>query len=244
MNILTKFKLILKEHGLEYYTKYYSIYKGQVAANDDPENRGRLQLKCPTVWGKNIHEKWALSKGMFSGKGIGFYAMPNIGDPVWVSFEMGNPDFPVWEYGWYPRNYAPSEANNQVSVFMTSSGNTIISDDKKETITIRRKDGRLIEVSNNGISLGSAGGSAEPAVLGNKNISVHDKHIDELSGLLDDLVTFCTTQIAAAGTLPVLAPLAPGYVTLSAALIVIKAKLVVIKATDVPATTSKIVNLD
>ena len=36
-----------------------------------------------------------------TGKQMGAYMIPQIGTGVWVEFEQGNPDYPIWSGCWY-----------------------------------------------------------------------------------------------------------------------------------------------
>lgn len=94
----------LRNFGLEYFGLYYGCYKGTVVKNDDPDSNGRLQLKVPQIYGEEVMEYWAPSKGMPSGKNMGVFMLPSVGDMVWVSFENGDPRYPIWEYGPYNKN--------------------------------------------------------------------------------------------------------------------------------------------
>lgn len=188
-------KKIFQEYGIEYFNKYYGIYKGFVVSNEDPDNLGRLQLKCPNVYGNNVFKKWAVSKGIYCGKGIGSFWLPNEGDPVWVSFEGGDIRFPVWEYGWWRDKDVPEGAEPKIKVLQTTSGNRIVMDDKNELIRIKDKHGHVIELNDNGvsivsdtISLGSLNVSEEPAVLGDTAIALLNEFRDDI-GELGTIVT-------------------------------------------------------
>ena len=122
----------------------------------DPDRLGRLRVRVPKLFGQQVSETWALSKGMFSGKSIGFFAIPEPGDTVWVSFQGGDPRFPVWEYGWYSEGTVPESAQRDVPnnyVFRTPNGQTIEYDDESNSILIKNKDGFVIELTKSGIKI-------------------------------------------------------------------------------------------
>lgn len=75
--------------------RYYGKYRGTVINNIDPENRGRIQVQVPDVQGL-IPTTFALPCLPVAGKGSGVYCLPEIGSGVWVEFEQGNPDYPIW----------------------------------------------------------------------------------------------------------------------------------------------------
>jgi hypothetical protein len=78
--------------------KYYGKYRGTVLNNVDPELRGRLMLTVPDVLGA-IPSSWAepvVPLAGPTGPPMGVYFVPPIGAGVWVEFEAGNPDYPIW----------------------------------------------------------------------------------------------------------------------------------------------------
>ena len=76
-------------------TAYYGKYRGQVKNNIDPMQLGRLQVSAAAVLGEGTMS-WAMPCTPFAGSGVGFYMMPPIGANVWVEFEGGDPDHPIW----------------------------------------------------------------------------------------------------------------------------------------------------
>lgn len=79
-------------------TKYYGKYKGIVLNNIDPEFRGRLTLMVPDVLSL-IPTTWAeacIPLAGPTGPPMGFFIVPPIGTGVWVEFENGDPNHPIW----------------------------------------------------------------------------------------------------------------------------------------------------
>lgn len=77
--------------------RYYGKYTAFVVDNSDPENRGRLRLQIPSVLGTTITSGWALPCAPFGGtQGQGFFFIPDQGAGVWVEFEAGDKDYPIW----------------------------------------------------------------------------------------------------------------------------------------------------
>lgn len=171
MNPFTVFRKALAKYGLADFGRYYSRYMGTVHSNEDPSFQGRLQVKCPAVYGDQHMETWAYPCGMPSGNGMGFFSVPQKGDPVWVSFEEGDPQHPIWEYGPWAKAYAPEVARLNPPtnhVWQTPAGVRIELDDKNGLFRVTDKKGLVLELNGAGkISLGSKTESAEPGVLGN-----------------------------------------------------------------------------
>jgi hypothetical protein len=75
--------------------KFYGKYRGTVVNNIDPMQIGRIQAIVPDVLGI-IPTSWAMPCLPLAGKQNGTYMIPQIGSGVWVEFEQGNPDYPIW----------------------------------------------------------------------------------------------------------------------------------------------------
>jgi len=74
---------------------YFGKYRGKVSNNVDPLQLGRMQVEVPDVLGDG-RLSWAMPCVPFAGPGVGFFALPPIGANVWVEFERGDPDYPIW----------------------------------------------------------------------------------------------------------------------------------------------------
>src|SRR6185312_3412049 len=80
--------------------KFFGKYRGTVIQNVDPEQRGRIQVMVPDVSGL-IPSSWAMPCVPIAGKQSGVYVAPQIGAGVWIEFEQGDPDYPVWVGGFW-----------------------------------------------------------------------------------------------------------------------------------------------
>jgi hypothetical protein len=86
---------------------FYGKYRGTVIDNVDPMLIGRVQVNVPAVLGDGTLS-WAMPCAAFSGIAEGFYAVPSIGANVWVEFEGGNPDFPIYTGGFWGEGESPA----------------------------------------------------------------------------------------------------------------------------------------
>lgn len=80
--------------------KYYGVYRGTVVNNVDPLQIGRIIALVPDVGGV-IPTTWAMPCVPIAGKQMGTFMVPQIGSGVFVQFEAGDPDRPVWVGGWW-----------------------------------------------------------------------------------------------------------------------------------------------
>lgn len=72
----------------------FGKYRALVSSNDDPLRLGRLQVTLPDF--PAMKEAWAMPCIPYAGPNVGFYSIPPVGACVWVEFEGGNPDAPIW----------------------------------------------------------------------------------------------------------------------------------------------------
>lgn len=165
MNPFIEFKENILMHGLEYYGMYYGLYEGNVADNEDPQTRGRVKVRCPAVYGKKTFNKWALPFGMFTGNKIGFFAIPQIGDPIWVSFKNGMVEYPLWTYGWIPKDYKQEDSAIGKYLITTPNGYRLLFDDVAEKIELKFSDDVSITANADNILMS----------YGENNIEITDK---------------------------------------------------------------------
>ena len=76
--------------------QYWGKYRGKVIDNVDLLQLGRLLLEVPSVPGTGEVLNWALPNSPYAGPKVGFFSLPPIGANVWVEFEGGNPNHPIW----------------------------------------------------------------------------------------------------------------------------------------------------
>jgi hypothetical protein len=68
-------------------TSYPGIYRGVVKDTNDPKGLGRIRLQVPQVFGEEITGwAWPILAGY----------TPEPSEPCWVTFEGGDPNFPLW----------------------------------------------------------------------------------------------------------------------------------------------------
>lgn len=79
--------MVIDEYGNR---RFYGLYRGVVADNNDPINQGRLKLRVPQVLFDQVTD-WAWTR---NNPGI-VATPPAVGHGIWVLFEGGDPSFPV-----------------------------------------------------------------------------------------------------------------------------------------------------
>jgi uncharacterized protein involved in type VI secretion and phage assembly len=148
--------------------KYYGKYRGTVLNNLDPLQIGRLLVQIPDV-SNLIPSSWAMPCFPISGKQMGAYMIPQIGAGVWVEFEQGNPDYPIWSGCWYgsaAETPALALAGNPVSpsiVLQTTLQNAIVVSDLPGPtggIMLKSTTGATIIVNDTGIYIQNGKGAS------------------------------------------------------------------------------------
>ena len=77
--------------------KYYGVYRGQVGDNQDPSSEKRVRVIVPLM--PSASSNWA--RPCMPSSDPNSVELPSVGDQVWILFEEGDPDSPVW-IGWAP----------------------------------------------------------------------------------------------------------------------------------------------
>jgi len=94
--------------------RFLGKYRGTVINNIDPEMKGRLILSIPDVLSL-IPSTWAepcVPLAGPTGPPMGVYMVPPIGAGVWVEFEQGDLNRPIWVgCRWGAKSDIPTLAN-------------------------------------------------------------------------------------------------------------------------------------
>jgi hypothetical protein len=106
---------------------YYGKYRGRVEANLDEELMGRIQVSCPAVPGLRLG--WAMPCVPYAGPGVGWFAIPPIGADVWVEFEGGDPNYPIWSgCFWQPGEIPIPPGDPNTKAFVTTACRMVMND--------------------------------------------------------------------------------------------------------------------
>lgn len=153
-------------------TRYYGKYRGTVINNIDPEQRGRIMAMVPDVLGFTP-SSWAMPCVPLAGKQEGTFMVPQVGAGVWIEFEQGDPDYPIWVGGfWGIAAEVPALAlvpppipPGQNIVVQTTGQNTLLLSDSAPTpgsggIVLKTLSGAMIVVNDSGIYINNGKGAS------------------------------------------------------------------------------------
>jgi uncharacterized protein involved in type VI secretion and phage assembly len=137
-----------------------------ITDNLDPLMIGRVRARVPDVMGER-ESGWALPCGPFGGDKTGFFAVPTVGAGVWVEFEHGDPDQPIWSGCWWgniaeipPTLLAPPTPAKKV-MLRTEAGHSILVDDTPGIggIILETATGQKIAMTATGIEIDNGMGA-------------------------------------------------------------------------------------
>lgn len=161
--------------------KFYGKYRGIVTDINDPLMTGRIRARVPDVMG-DLESGWALPCAPFGGSGMGFFALPKVGAGVWIEFEHGDPEYPIWVGAWFgsvadlpTELLAPPYKKTMIK---TEGGNTIILDDTPGIggITLQTSSGQKITL--NSISIEIDNGQGGVIKLTGPQVSINNGALD------------------------------------------------------------------
>ena len=160
--------------------RHYGKYRGIVVDNDDPDRLGRLKLQVPSLLGQDVVTGWATPCAPFGGAADqGFLFIPDLKAGVWVEFEGGDLECPIWVGAYWsepdsgsqapkPQQDDGSEADQVQSpptrkIIKTGKGHTIQLEDKdgEESIIVREGvKGHLVVLGPDGVKVVDATGNS------------------------------------------------------------------------------------
>jgi uncharacterized protein involved in type VI secretion and phage assembly len=144
---------------------FYGKYRGKVVDNRDPLMIGRIKAKVEDVLGDQ-ESGWAMPCAPFGGDKTGFFAIPTVGAGVWIEFEHGDPDRPIWSGCWWgsvaempPALLAPPYSK---MLIQTEGGHSITIDDTPGIggITLETAGGQKIVMNATGIEIDNGMGGS------------------------------------------------------------------------------------
>lgn len=86
---------------------YFGVYKAIVSNVKDPEKRGRIKVLCPDVLDGESESAWCEPCVPVAYDNGGDFCIPQIDEAVWITFNMGDCNQPVYLGGWWEVNKTP-----------------------------------------------------------------------------------------------------------------------------------------
>ena len=115
----------LDRSGKPNIRRFYGKYRGKVADNIDPLFLGRILPIVPAV--SELPLTWATPCVPYAGPEVGFCAIPPIDANVWIEFEGGDPDYPIWTGCFWEEGQTPlGQLDPETFIFKTTSTTMVI----------------------------------------------------------------------------------------------------------------------
>jgi uncharacterized protein involved in type VI secretion and phage assembly len=135
-------------------------YRATVHDNFDPNGLGRIRAIVPAVTGPDHPSSWALPCLPAAGSNMGLFTVPQIGAGVWIEYEGGDPDYPIWVGGYWTQQadvpkLVPAAAPPVAAITLQTPNRNgvVISDAPGEGILIQGAGGAKISITNQGITI-------------------------------------------------------------------------------------------
>ena len=140
--------------------KIFGKYRAIVKDINDPEKLGRIKVECSPIYGNDL-SPWTWPCLPYGGlNNTGMFFIPEVGSGVWIEFEQGSIDNPIWTGVWWTK---PNNLNEVPNEARTNYGASKI---------IKTKSGHVIELNDNGGILIKDGSSGVSLKLENGMVKI------------------------------------------------------------------------
>ena len=140
--------------------QFYGKFRGVVSDNRDPLMLGRIRAQVQDVYGKQ-DSGWAMPSLPYAGNGVGLFLVPPNGASVWIEFEHGDPDYPIWTGCFWSTGEAPATPAVAEKKVLKTDTATVTLDDTPGAggITIETTAGMKIVINAQGIEITNGQGA-------------------------------------------------------------------------------------
>lgn len=156
--------------------RYFGKYRGKVTDNKDESHRGCIRAKVLADFVEYNESSWALPCVPYAGDGVGFFFIPPENAMVWIEFEQGDPDHPIWTgCFWDEKDKLPASPDVAEMKVLKTDKATITLNDKNGIFTIETRDGMKIVMNEQGIEITNGKASVK---LRGKKVSINDTALE------------------------------------------------------------------
>jgi uncharacterized protein involved in type VI secretion and phage assembly len=122
--------------------RHYGKYRGTVSEIGTGERLGFIRARVPAVYGKDLASTWAAPAVPLAGDACGWLSLPKVDDGVWIEFEGGDCDLPIWTGFWWAGNdRKPPGASPECRVLASPKGHRLVLDDDRGVLLFKHADG-------------------------------------------------------------------------------------------------------
>lgn len=147
--------------------RYYGKYRATVLNNLDPQLQGRIQVQLGDQYGL-FPSTWALPCFALAGIASGAVALPPVLSMVWVEFEAGDPEHPIWSGAFWPDpgGFPPlalagaTPATPNIHLQTTTGTSVTLSDNPAQQVFIKTITGAMVVIGAAGITIMNGQGAS------------------------------------------------------------------------------------
>ncbi|MFC3551721.1 phage baseplate assembly protein V [Lysobacter cavernae] len=150
-------------------SRHYGKHRGVVIDSIDPMQLGRVLVQVPHVLGAGV-ARWAMPCVPVAGHQSGVFLLPSVGAPVWIEFEQGDAELPIWVGGyWVDAAELPSSAHAGLAgasglvLLQTPGQNALTISDQSGPeggVVLRAQSGATIVINEAGITISNGHGAS------------------------------------------------------------------------------------
>ena len=157
--------------------KFFGKYRGKVIENDDAFNLGRIRAYASLGGKQQIETGWALPSFPYAGEKVGFYFIPPVGASVWIEFEKGSLEDPIWTGCFWNENEQIEEENlgPEIKMIQTNFARIKINDSNgSPEIKIKTESNLEITLTSDEIKLTTNSQPSAKISLKNNTVEVNE----------------------------------------------------------------------
>jgi hypothetical protein len=147
--------------------RYYGKYRATVMNNVDPMMQGRIMVQLADRYGL-FPSTWAMPSFPLAALGSGVVALPPIASQVWVEFEAGDPECPIWSGAFWddPAGFPPlaiagaTPATPNIHLQTTTGVSITLSDNPAQNVLIKTLTGAMVMIGAAGITIMNGQGAS------------------------------------------------------------------------------------
>jgi Type VI secretion system/phage-baseplate injector OB domain len=127
--------------------RFFGKYRGKVKnIGKNRNDLGIITVEVPEIFPE---KEIPLVKPVipFAGKNCGFGALPKKDDVIWIEFEAGNLNKPIWTGFWWAEGEEPEAVDWDTVALVSRTGHKLILDDKMEKMSLVHSKGPEINLT-------------------------------------------------------------------------------------------------
>ena len=105
---------------------YSGLYRAIVSNINDPDKMGRVKVIIPELLGEKVESTWCMPCVPVCYDNGGDFCLPKLKETVWIAFESGDLDKPVYLGNWWSPHKTPTGSEYKKNVRIIKFDNCTI----------------------------------------------------------------------------------------------------------------------